>query len=307
VHNAGPAILGRGVVQLSGYVDMVLASLLAVGAVARLRYAQTLYVLPVSLFGMSVAAAELPELSRAGSGAAEVLRERVIAAVRRVSFYVVPSFVAFVLLGQVLVAGVYESGHFGAADAALVWYTLMAYSMGLLASTSARIYQSAFFALRDTRTTARIAAMRVLVAAVIGATLMLQFEPVTLGWLHLPAGIFAGLSSNHLPLGPIGLACGASVGAWFEWALLRRTLGRRIGAVGPGAAQLLRMFASALVASAAGYGLALMVRSLHPLPKALCVTAGYAAVYFLVARAMGLSEALAFWRMLARRFARRAG
>src|SRR5690606_12169467 len=64
LRNAGPAIMGRGVVQLSSYVDMVLASLLAIGAVAHLRYAQTLYVLPISLFGMSVAAAELPELAR---------------------------------------------------------------------------------------------------------------------------------------------------------------------------------------------------------------------------------------------------
>ncbi|MBA3968922.1 MAG: murein biosynthesis integral membrane protein MurJ, partial [Gemmatimonadetes bacterium] len=48
VKNAGPAILGRGVVQLSGWLDMVLASLLAVGAVAAIGYAQTIYVLPVS-------------------------------------------------------------------------------------------------------------------------------------------------------------------------------------------------------------------------------------------------------------------
>ena len=307
VRNAGPAILGRGVVQLSGYVDMVLASLLAVGAVARLRYAQTLYVLPVSLFGMSVAAAELPELARAGAAASEVLRERVIGAVRRVSFYVVPSFVAFVLLGQVLVAGVYESGHFGSSDATLVWYTLIAYSAGLLASTSARVYQSAFFALRDTRTTARIAALRVLIAAITGATLMLQFEPVSLGALHVPAGLFAGMSSHDLPLGPIGLACGSTLGAWFEWTLLHRTLARRLGAVGPGGGQLARMFTAALLAAAAGYGLALAARGLHPLPRALGVTAGYGAVYFVAARALGLSEALAFWRMLARRFGSRTG
>ncbi len=305
VRNAGPAILGRGVVQLSGYVDMVLASVLAIGAVARLRYAQTLYVLPVSLFGMSIAAAELPELARAGSGGAEVLRQRVIAAVRRVSFYVVPSLVAFVLLGQVFVAGIYQSGQFGHADATLVWYTLIAYSVGLLASTSARVYQSAFFALRDTRTTARIAALRVLIAAVAGATLMLQLEPVTLLGVHVPAGLLAGLESHGLPLGPIGLATGASLGGWFEWAMLRRTLGRRIGTVGPGAAQLLRMFAAALLACAAGYGISLVAHRLHPLPLALCVAGGYALVYFVVARALGLAEAIAFWQTVARRFARR--
>ena len=143
VRNAGPAIMGRGVVQVSTYVDMVLGSLLAIGALARIRYAQTLYVLPVSLFGMSVAAAELPELARERNNATEALRARAIAAARRVAFFVVPSFVAFVLLGDVIVAGIYRAGQFGAADVTVVWLTLAAYSMGLLASTSTRIYQSA--------------------------------------------------------------------------------------------------------------------------------------------------------------------
>ena len=91
--------------QLSPYIDLFLGSLLAIGAVARLRHAQTLYVLPVSLFGASTAAAELPELARERSGGHEALRARVVAAVRRVSFFVVPSFVAFVVLGDVLVEG----------------------------------------------------------------------------------------------------------------------------------------------------------------------------------------------------------
>ena len=80
VRNAGPAILGRGVVQLSSYVDLVLASLLAIGAMARLRYAQTLYVLPVSLFGMSIAAAELPGArARARAARPSLARARVAA------------------------------------------------------------------------------------------------------------------------------------------------------------------------------------------------------------------------------------
>ena len=165
LRNAGPAILGRGVVQLSSYIDLFLGSLLAIGAVARLRYAQTLYVLPVSLFGASTAAAELPELARERSGDHEALRTRVVAAVRRVSFFVVPSFVAFVLLGDVLVAGIYRAGAFGAGDVTIVWLTLAAYGFGLLASTTTRVYQSAFFALRDTKTPARVAALRMVASA----------------------------------------------------------------------------------------------------------------------------------------------
>ena len=65
LRNFGPVFVGRGVVQISAYVDTVLASLLPTGAVAGLSYAQMIYTLPVSLFGMSVSAAELPAMSSA--------------------------------------------------------------------------------------------------------------------------------------------------------------------------------------------------------------------------------------------------
>ena len=297
--------MGRGVVQVSTYVDMVLASLLAVGALARIRYAQTLYVLPVSLFGMSIAAAELPELARERSGAIEALRERAVAAARRVSFFVVPSFVAFLALGQVLVAGIYRAGKFSAADVTLVWLTLAAYSLGLLASTSTRIYQSTFFALRDTKTPARVAGLRVLVAGICGALLMLQFEPVTLKSFTIPAGVFANVRVAGLPLGPVGLALGAAIGAWLEWTLLYRGLTRRIGAVGAGGSQLARMFVAAIFAATVAYAARLGVSHLHPLIVAGIVVSIFGIVYFGVARLLGLAEAQVVIDSLLRRLRKR--
>jgi putative peptidoglycan lipid II flippase len=305
VRNAGPAIMGRGVVQLSTYVDMVLASLLAVGALARIGYAQTLYLLPVSLFGMSVAAAELPELARERNSATDALRARAVAAVRRVSFFVVPSLVAFVLLGDVIVAGIYRAGKFGAADVTIVWLTLAAYSMGMLASTNTRIYQSAFFALRDTKTPARVAGLRVLTSAIAGAVLMTQFESISIHSLTIPAGLLGNVRVAGLPLGPIGLALGAAVGAWLEWSLLRARLARRIGSVGAGGSELSRMFGAALVAAAAGYGIRLAAATLHPLITAAAVTATFGVVYIAVARALGLAEARVFVDSLRRRVGRR--
>lgn len=291
IRNAGPAIMGRGVVQVSAYVDMVLASLLAIGALARIRYAQTLYVLPVSLFGMSVAAAELPELARERNSATEALRERAIGAARRVAFFVVPSLVAFVLLGDVIVAGIYRAGQFGAADVTVVWFTLAAYSAGLLASTSTRIYQSAFFALRDTKTPARVAGLRVLASGIAGAVLMLQFESVTIGSTVIPAGVFRHVHVAGLPLGPVGLALGAAFGAWLEWALLRVRLERRIGNVGTGGGQLVRMFGAAIAGAAAGYGARIAAAGIHPVLMAALVVSIFGVVYFAVARVLGLTEA----------------
>jgi putative peptidoglycan lipid II flippase len=304
LRNLGPAIMGRGVVQVSSYVDMVLASLLAIGALARIRYAQTLYVLPISLFGMSIAAAELPELARERTGAPDVLRERAVAAGRRVAFLVVPSFVAFLLLGDVLVAGIYRAGQFGAADVTIVWLTLAAYSLGLLASTSTRIYQSAFFALRDTRMPARVAGLRVLVSAITGAALMMQFEPITIGTLTIPAGAFGNVRVSGLPLGPVGLALGAAAGAWLEWTMLRAGLVRRIGDVGAGRGEFLRMFGSALVAAAAGTGVRIAVGGLHPVAVAALVVAAFGVVYMAVARLSGLSEARVLTNAVLRRLGR---
>ena len=291
VRKAGPAIMGRGVVQISGYVDLWLATLLAVGAVGRLRFAQTLYLLPISLFAMSVAAAALPELARERDAVIGALRERTVAALERVAFFVVPSFVAFLVLGDVLVAGLYRAGEFGDADVRIVWVILVGYSLGLLASTTTRVYQSAFFALRDTATPARAAFGRVAVALATGAVLMVQFEPVTVLGYTIPAGAFASLDALGLPLGPLGLAAGASLGAWVEWALLKRALAVQVGPVGAGARPLARMFGAAAVAAAVGYVASSWLENRHALLTAALVAAVFGAAYLAAAWLLGLDEA----------------
>lgn len=294
VRNAGPAILGRGVVQLSGWLDMVLASLLAVGAVAAIGYAQTIYLLPVSLFGMSVAAAELPELARRRSGAAEVLRDRTRAALQRVAFYVVPTFVAFVLLGDVWVAALYQTGEFEVDDTRLVYLTLLGYSVGLVASTSTRLFSSAFFALRDTRTPARIATIRVLTSAVLGFILMTQFEPVRVFGFTFGPGLGEDLRVGDRYLGAVGLALGAGIAAWLEWVLLRRALRSRIGPTGAGAGVMARLFTAALGGAAAGWGVRQLVDGLHPVLDAVLIGGAFGVVYFGVAGALGIGQATTF-------------
>jgi putative peptidoglycan lipid II flippase len=294
VRNAGPAILGRGVVQLSGWLDMVLASFLAAGAVAAIGYAQVLYVLPVSLFGMSVAAAELPELSRQRSEAVDVLRERTRAGLRRVTFYVVPSVVGFLALGDVIVAALYQTGEFGRQDTLLVYFTLIGYTIGLLASTSTRLFSSTFFALRDTKTPARYAAVRVASAAILGATLMLQFESVRpLGGdgIQIGPGFLAAYTLNGQPLGAVGLALGAGIAAWIELVLLRRALEPRIGSVALGGGLWVRMVGAALAGAAVGWGIRLLLPPLHPILTGVLVLGGFGVTYYALSALLGLSEA----------------
>src|SRR5207247_8575245 len=97
-------VVSRGVVQVSGSVDTLIASWLPTGAVSGLTNATLLYTLPVSLFGMSVSAAELPAMAGAASTDAagvEAVRRRLDAGLRQIAFFVVPSAGAFFALGDV--------------------------------------------------------------------------------------------------------------------------------------------------------------------------------------------------------------
>lgn len=306
VRNALPAIAGRGVVQISGYVDIFLASLLGVGAVATLAYAQTLYFLPISLFGMSVAAAELPELSRQRSST-DRIRERVSRGLGQVAFYVIPSLLAFWVLGDVIIRAIYQRGEFTAADTAVTWAILGAYGIGLFAATGTRVFSSAFFALHDTRTPAKIAALRVTVAAVLGVILMVQFgemafDGASLGPITLPAfsfgpygfGIWDIRAIGGNTLGPVGLTGAAGVAAWLEWWLLRRRLAGAIGDVRPPPGDVARMVAAAVAAAAAGRGLVLLLPDLGSVGTALVVLGAYGGVYLGLARLFGLEEGRAF-------------
>ncbi len=218
-----PVLAGRGVYQLSGYLDMLLATFLAAGALAALVNAQVLYMLPVSLFAMSVAASELPELSRLSLARREAFLERTNRSVRQIAFMVIPTAVAFVGFGFLAVAVLYQTGRFGLEDTWLVYFVLAAYSLGLVATTTSRLLQNAFYALDDTKTPAKIAVIRVAASAALGAGLMIWLDQFTVGDV---TGVAA--TGRPLRLGAVGLAVGASFGAWLELWRLNAALRRKL-------------------------------------------------------------------------------
>ena len=133
--NFGPAFVGRGVVQISSYIDNWLATFLPDGMVATFGYASAIFVLPVSLFGMSVSAAQLPEMSRASGDEAEIaayLRRTLERGLRQIAYFVVPSAAAFVAFGDVIAAVLFQHGNFGAADTRYAWGILGGAAVGLL-------------------------------------------------------------------------------------------------------------------------------------------------------------------------------
>ena len=293
IRNFFPVFISRGVVQISAYIDAFLASWLPDGGVAALSYAQTLYTLPVSLFGMSVSAAELPLMSGAigkEEEIAEVLRTRLNNGLRHISFLVVPSVVGFLALGDVIVAAIYQSGRFGHSDVMYVWGILAGSTVGLLASTLGRLYSSAFYALRDTRTPLRFAMIRVALTTALGYA------------MALPLPRLLGVEQRW---GVAGLTISAGIASWVEFTLLQRGLRRRIGHVGVPPVFLVQVWIAALLSAAASRGLLLGLGHFGHILVAVLVLGLYGLIYFGAGFILQLPEAHSMLGMLTRRFGRR--
>lgn len=278
IHSFFPVFMSRGVVQISAFVDAALASFLGEGAVVALGYAQSLYTLPVSLFGMSVSAAELPTMSKAVGDSevvADVLRHRLDEGLRRIAFFIVPSSMAFLALGDIIAAVLYQTGKFTHTDSIYVWAILAGSTVGLLASTLGRLYSSTYYALRDTRTPLRYAIIRVALTTLLGY----------LCALPLPRAL--GIDPKW---GVAGLTASAGVAGWIEFSLLRRSLNRRIGRTGLSGSYITRLWIAALLAADIGWTLKIMLPHLHPIPLAALVLGIYGVSYFGVSFLLDISE-----------------
>jgi len=276
LRNFASVFVSRGVVQLSAYVDQILASYLGTGAAAALLNAGTLYTLPVSLFGMSVSAAELPAMSgEAGIDNASV-RSRLDAGLRQIAYFVVPSAVAFIALGDVIASALFQTGRFTRQDAVFVWGIVAGSSVGLLASTLGRLYSSTFYALRDTSTPLRFAVIRVVLTVVLGLIAAFQLPPLL------------GIEPRW---GTAGLTASAGVAGWIEFLLLRRGINARIGTTGIPPSTLAKLWGSALAGAAVAWGAKLLVGTDHPLLTAVAVLLPYGVIYLAMTMVLGVPEA----------------
>jgi putative peptidoglycan lipid II flippase len=274
-----PVLVGRGAVQLSSWVDSIIASLLPTGAAAVLiNYAQPLYLLPISLFGMSVSAAELPAMSSVAGTPEEISTElgrRLRAGLRQIAFFVVPSTVAFIALGGHIAGAIYQSGDFDRGDTLLVWGALAGYAIGLLASTRGRLYSSAFYALRDTRTPVKFSFVRIFLSLALGYA----------------AAIYGpGLLGLDAVWGVVGLALASGISGWVEYLLLRRALTRKIG---PGARPpggVATLFVLSAIAAALAWLVGWLIGVTHPLVSGAAAIAVFGAVYLAGAAIAGVPE-----------------
>ncbi len=273
VRNIIPVVLARGGVNLSALLDTALASLLATGAVGMLAYAQTLYLLPISVFGMSVAAAALPELARDRETGLAKVGERTEGASRTVLYWMIPIAAGYVALSGSVMA-VYETGQFGGDDVSVTGWVLAAYALGLPASGTSRTLASAFYAVGDTRRPASIALVRIALSAVVGVALMFPLDRIQVG---------------ELRLGAVGLAGGAAAGAWVELGLLRSHVRRQWPGLRLGGGRLLRYAFSTALSIGVGLLLHRLTGSMHPLVAAAATILPVGVTYVFVTTRMGIS------------------
>ena len=250
-----PVFVSRGVVQVSAYIDTLLASLLPTGAVAGAHErAAALHAAdqPVRHVGLGRRTAgdvrRGQSRSRRRRGASRAPRR----GLRRIAFFVVPSAMAFLALGDVVAAALLQTGRFRHADAVYVWGILAGSAVGLLASTLGRLYSSTYYALRDTRTPLNYALIRVALTTVFGYPFFA---------LPLPRR----LSVSIPRWGAAGLTASAGIAGWIEMLMLRRTMNARIGKTGLPASYVVTLPGSSAAAGAAvAWGIKLALPAMHP-------------------------------------------
>jgi len=264
------ALLGRGVIQLSGLVDTMLVSFIGSGANATFAYAQTIYLLPMSLLGTGEAAASLPDQAERSADTDiearnEALRDGLGASLRRVLALAVPASAVFAVLAPDVTNLLLRGGSFDGASTALVAPALVAYAPSLVANACSRILGATCFAIGEVKLPARFATARVVVSLVVALALL-------------------------KPLGVVGVILGAGVAGWTELLLLGSLVRKRLGGLGLGKVPLAKILAASVVPVAAASTLGLI------LPKALrdssvgaAIVLGVAgALYLACARVLGL-------------------
>jgi len=209
----GPAVIGTAAVQINVFVNSNFASAIidpATGAVANgpvswLNYAFRFMQLPIGVFGVAVATATLPSLSRitANPDFAE-FRQTLAHSLALVFLLCIPSAIGFVMLGQPIVALVFERGKFTSFDTVQTANALAAYSIGLAGYAAIKVLSPAFYALNDARTPMLISLGSIAVNFLMNALLV-------------------------GPFGHVGLAFSTSAVALVNFLLLALFMRRRLG------------------------------------------------------------------------------
>lgn len=174
-----PGAIGAGVMQVNLLVDMIIASFLQEGSMSYLYYADRLNQLPLSIFGVAVGTALLPQLSKLWrlKKSEEALKTQETALLMALQL-TIPAAVALVCLATPLISLLYGHGKFGAHEIAQTAPALAAFALGLPAYVAAKIFSSTFFACENTKTPVKVGIITLILNIVLNLILMQFFAHV---------------------------------------------------------------------------------------------------------------------------------
>jgi putative peptidoglycan lipid II flippase len=205
-----PGTLGLAAVQINVLVNTYLATSQPEGAVSWLNYAFRLMYLPIGLFGVSIATAALPDISRQAVGEdLAAIRRTVSSGLRLMLMLNVPATVGLLVLAEPIVSLLLERGLFSPDDTMQTAAALMFYAPGLLGYSAVKIVSPTFYSLRDSRT------------------------PVTVSMISVAANLTINLALVRV-MGFRGLALGTALAAMINAGALLWLLGRRLNGLDGG-------------------------------------------------------------------------
>jgi putative peptidoglycan lipid II flippase len=278
----GPAILGAAAVNINLAVNLNFASSIvdaqrgANGPVGWLTYAFRFIHLPIGIFGVAVASATVPAITRSlSSGNLSEFRRTLSQSLGVVLLMTVPSSIGLSALGDDFVRMIYQRGEFTSYDTRQTAFAMSCYAIGLAGYAGAKVLTPAFYALKDSRT-----------------PMLLGLSSIAVNYLA------ASASMRFTSLGHGGLALATSTVAIFSFVGQFWILRNRVGGI-----HGRELFSStgriALAALGMGAALALMVLGLkHAMGDSfwssvartiICIPAG-AGVFYAACRALHVAE-----------------
>ncbi|MDP2912716.1 MAG: murein biosynthesis integral membrane protein MurJ [Candidatus Omnitrophota bacterium] len=251
-----PRAIGACVYQVNVFISTILASLSSIageGAVAAIYYANRLWQLPLAIFGIALAQAALPAMSRhVASSDITKLKDTVLFSVKALFFILIPSSNGLMMLAVPMTKVLFERGAFTAYSSAITSNALFFYAFGLVACGGIKVLVNAFYSMHDTATPAKTA----------GASLVLNIALALILMRPLKVG---------------GLALATSASATFNFLALYFLLEKRLGDFGRRSLldSLLRVISASIIMAAVLKFLLIYFVSFNAFILALTVTAGF--------------------------------
>lgn len=224
-----PGALGAGAAQINLFIDMILASLLPVGSISFLYYADRLYQLPLGVIGVAIGTALLPMLSQALKGKNGDAAKLLGLGFETGLMLSLPAAIGLIVIAEPIMSVLFERGEFTHANSIQSAHAMAAYATGLPAYVLARVFSTAYFAREDTATPVKFAIVCAVINTVLALLLIGPLKHVGIAlatgitaWINLALLMISLHKKKHLdlPLNSVKRACGVLAGGALMAAVL---------------------------------------------------------------------------------------